>query len=266
MSFTNIDEVKDHYKTDVHIFNSKRRAKNLAPVSYEDFNRVAENFSKKSTSTTTSSKSIPSPGNSLGNNTAINITPKQLQRTFTSSDQVRQEKIAAMTPSLYRNQDSAIIMADANKTSSSSSPMNIITHQEHEDDKNDDDGEEQSVAATETTTAITLPISSSIGIFDNKVFPSMEKCLSHMVLNNGFFVPDSEYIADLEGLLLYLSEKVKVGGTCLYCQRRFQTGRACQDHMLHMSHCKLVYQENVVSICLLVVIYKLQLVSSENAL
>jgi hypothetical protein len=60
-----------------------------------------------------------------------------------------------------------------------------------------------------------------------------------------FFVPDREYLEDLDGLLIYLSEKVKLGHVCIYCQKRFSSGRACQAHMLSTSHCKVLYEEDV---------------------
>ena len=45
--FSSIDKVKEHYRTDWHILNSKRRANNLAPLSKSEFKLVDANYSVK---------------------------------------------------------------------------------------------------------------------------------------------------------------------------------------------------------------------------
>jgi pre-60S factor REI1 len=66
-----------------------------------------------------------------------------------------------------------------------------------------------------------------------------------MSLKFGFFIPDREYLTDLDGLLTYLSEKVKLGGLCLFCQKQFTPGKPCMDHMVSKSHCKIRYEDGV---------------------
>jgi pre-60S factor REI1 len=60
-----------------------------------------------------------------------------------------------------------------------------------------------------------------------------------------FFIPDPEYLVDLEGLLGYCSEKVRLGHTCLYCQRIFTTYEGCMKHMRDKRHCKILYERGV---------------------
>ncbi|CAJ1950738.1 unnamed protein product [Cylindrotheca closterium] len=61
--------------------------------------------------------------------------------------------------------------------------------------------------------------------------------------NHGFFIPDSEHLTDLEGLLGYCHEKVKLGHFCLYCGRVFPTWQGCQNHMISTRHTKLRYEQ-----------------------
>jgi C2H2 type zinc-finger (2 copies) len=84
-----------------------------------------------------------------------------------------------------------------------------------------------------------------VSIFDNKEFETVEECVEYMAVNFGFFIPDVEYLTDLEGLLTYLGEKVKLGGFCLYCQKQMKPGRPCQNHMKSKSHCKIAFEEGV---------------------
>jgi hypothetical protein len=84
-----------------------------------------------------------------------------------------------------------------------------------------------------------------VSIFDDAEFESVEECLSHMESKFGFFIPEREYMTDLNGFLVYLGEKVKLGGICLYCQKQFRPGRPLQNHMQSKSHCKIAYEEGV---------------------
>jgi len=64
---------------------------------------------------------------------------------------------------------------------------------------------------------------------------------------HGFFIPDVEYLIDLEGFIKYLGEKISVGNVCLHCNgkgKAFWTLEAVQTHMRDVSHCKLLYEGN----------------------
>ena len=48
-------------------------------------------------------------------------------------------------------------------------------------------------------------------LFDNKRSSSMQENLEYMYKNFGFYLPDSEYLVDVEGLLQYLGAKLQYG-------------------------------------------------------
>ncbi|XP_040380673.1 cytoplasmic 60S subunit biogenesis factor REI1 homolog 1 [Oryza brachyantha] len=73
---------------------------------------------------------------------------------------------------------------------------------------------------------------------------SIENCMVHMHKKHGFFIPDSEYLKDPNGLLIYVGLKVKRDFICLYCNDRcqpFQSLEAVRKHMDAKGHCKLRY-------------------------
>ncbi|KAL3694708.1 hypothetical protein R1sor_008359 [Riccia sorocarpa] len=73
---------------------------------------------------------------------------------------------------------------------------------------------------------------------------SIESCVEHMHKAHGFFIPDAEYLKDVQGLLSYLGLKVTKGHMCLYCDdrgKRFHSVEAVRKHMISKSHCKLRY-------------------------
>lgn len=52
----------------------------------------------------------------------------------------------------------------------------------------------------------------------------------------------SDCLVDLEGLLGYCQEKIKLGHYCLYCEKVFPTWQGCQNHMISKQHAKLRYE------------------------
>ncbi|CAE7433142.1 Znf622 [Symbiodinium microadriaticum] len=90
-----------------------------------------------------------------------------------------------------------------------------------------------------------IVVEPNVSIFDDKEFETVDECVAHMQTNFGFFIPEKEYLVDLPGFLVYLGEKVKIGGICLYCQKQFRPGRPLQNHMQSKSHCKIAYEEGV---------------------
>jgi len=80
-------------------------------------------------------------------------------------------------------------------------------------------------------------------LFDNQMSDTLEANVDYMRLNFGFFIPDRESLVDLEGLLGYCQEKIKLGHYCLYCEKVFPTWQGCQNHMVSKQHTKLRYEK-----------------------
>ena len=55
------------------------------------------------------------------------------------------------------------------------------------------------------------------------------------------YIPDLEFVTDLEGLISYLGEKIGTGNSCLYCDKIFRTTEAVQNHMNSLTHGRLRY-------------------------
>jgi pre-60S factor REI1 len=82
-------------------------------------------------------------------------------------------------------------------------------------------------------------------LFDKHMSPSLEANVERMQRKYGFFVPDQEYLVDKEGLVGYCHEKIKLGHVCLYCQRVFSTYTGCQKHMISTRHTKIRYERGI---------------------
>ena len=82
-------------------------------------------------------------------------------------------------------------------------------------------------------------------LFCPKESTCIENNMKHMSRSHSFFLPDLDFVTDLEGFLIYLGSKVGDGKLCLLCNnrsRQFRSAQACQDHMIDKGHCMLDYQ------------------------
>lgn len=90
--------------------------------------------------------------------------------------------------------------------------------------------------------------------------------VKHMSVGHSFFIPDVDYLIDMEGLLFYLAEKITKGKTftfmdgpthdlnsidllqdfiCIWCNdrgRTFYSLDAVRKHMVDKGHCKMLHE------------------------
>lgn len=69
-------------------------------------------------------------------------------------------------------------------------------------------------------------------LFCNKNHDQFDANLYHMSKGHGFFLPDVEYLSDAEGLVRYLSNKIKSDLSCLYCNKELKSVQATMTHMV----------------------------------
>ena len=81
--------------------------------------------------------------------------------------------------------------------------------------------------------------------FDSHISSTPTTNLHYMKTHYSFFLPDYEYMNDLEGFLGYCNEKVRWGTTCLYCQKSFTSAEGTVKHMRDKRHCKILYESGV---------------------
>jgi len=122
-------------------------------------------------------------------------------------------------------------------------PAFIPKHEEPEEveEEDDDDMEVEEVDSDEWEED---PIPSTDCLFCSHHSSTLEKNIVHMTSVHSFFLPDPEYVTDVEGLIEYLGAKVGQGHMCLWCNekgKRFTAASDVQKHMLDKGHCKLIH-------------------------
>jgi len=71
---------------------------------------------------------------------------------------------------------------------------------------------------------------------------TLDQALDHMIKIHGLFIPEPNYVADMEGLVKYLNAKVNEEHQCLYCGRLKWSEDGIKTHMRDTNHCKIAYE------------------------
>ncbi|KAI9794591.1 MAG: hypothetical protein M1816_004478 [Peltula sp. TS41687] len=100
-----------------------------------------------------------------------------------------------------------------------------------------------SPTSLESPEAESAPVASLVNcLFCNYVSPSMPLNVSHMGKIHGMFIPEQNYLVDLQGLIDYLREKVFEDHECLYCGKLKGTTAGAQTHMRDKGHCMIGFE------------------------
>ena len=78
--------------------------------------------------------------------------------------------------------------------------------------------------------------------FCNYESPTSTLSLSHMGKIHGLFIPEKDYLVDLQGLLRYLQAKVLQNYECLFCHKLKGTAPGVQTHMRDKGHCRIGFE------------------------
>ncbi|KAI0675003.1 C2H2 type zinc-finger-domain-containing protein [Trametes maxima] len=247
IAFHTAQDQREHYRSDHHRYNMKRRVAGLPPVSAILFNqKVMERRAETAIMTSPKGSSCEVCGKSY--------TTENAYRTHLSSKKHKENEIRAVNkthtgaeatpevPGVAEEPEAGPSIAPAQPT-----PMEEVTVQlKSVALQVDEDATEEQINQTidEKIAAARARISPAQCLFCNIASESLDENLTHMSVAHSFFVPDAEFLVDLVGLITYLGEKIAVGNTCIYCNgrgREFRTLDAVRKHMLDKGHCKIAY-------------------------
>lgn len=78
-------------------------------------------------------------------------------------------------------------------------------------------------------------------LFCNIASDDLEGNLNHMQKQHGMFIPEQDFLVDLEGLFSHLHEVIYDLHQCLYCKQVKHTVKGVQTHMRDRGHCMIAY-------------------------
>ncbi|TVY41189.1 Cytoplasmic 60S subunit biogenesis factor [Lachnellula subtilissima] len=204
-SFDNKETKRAHMREDWHVYNLKRHIASLPPISAIVFKRQVQTLDAKNDDTEAS----PSFEQSCVACEKHYTNRKAWQAHLKSRNHI--EKSAAFN-------------SIAPVVSDELPPLNDLS-------LNDQEAEEGSLNPMEC-------------LFCNVESTSLDSNMMHMSQAHSFFIPDIEYLIDLESLLGYLSVVISVFHECLFCGSSKTFKFAVQDHMRAKGHCKVDFDDD----------------------
>ncbi|PWY69023.1 hypothetical protein BO94DRAFT_579272 [Aspergillus sclerotioniger CBS 115572] len=231
VAFRSSDAQRDHMRTDWHLYNMKRRIASLPPVSQETFNEKV--LAAKATTTAAAAKA------------SFETTCVACQKTFYSENSyqnhVKSSKHKAREARMNRDNadDSSSVMSS---TFSLGEPINKPRVGESEvakvaetlkdtTIKEENEDEEMAEDSFSATTCL----------FCLQEAADVQENTEHMLKAHGMFIPEKDYLTDLEGLLRYLHRKVE-NSECLYCHMIRNTPEGIRTHMRDKGHCMIAFE------------------------
>ncbi|XP_005090745.1 zinc finger protein 622 [Aplysia californica] len=233
VGFDDVDLGRLHYKTDWHRYNLKRKVANFVPVTLEKFQeRLSLQEKQEQESASSQETCFCKPCNkvfSTSNAYENHIQSKKHKDVLSGKEDNKKRKSKRGGKQQATKQQGQV------------KPEPPV---EEAMSEGDDDCDAESWDSYEEDT---LGIEECL--FCSFLSSSLENNVNHMTSAHGFFLPDAEYISDLEGLITYLGEKVGAGKVCLWCNdkgKRFHNTKDVQRHMVDKGHCKMLHDGNVV--------------------
>lgn len=239
---------KEHYKTDWHRYNLKRKVADLPPVTAENFQQrvlaqkeqVAEQAVDKSCACQTCGKHFNTV-NAYNNH----LKSKKHRETATRDECLMPDVQQANTKNERRRKDatySSNQLQCSSEATSSSGELGASGGVEEKHQLQKDIDMESDADSDEAWSGEALGFEECL--FCPHVSDTLEKNIEHMTVEHSFFIPDVEYLVNLEGFISYLGQKVGELHMCLWCgdkSKVYLETKAVQQHMCDKGHCKLFH-------------------------
>jgi pre-60S factor REI1 len=250
LEFDSYEAQKEHFRTDWHRYNLKRKVVELPPVTLEQFHLRMEKarVDRQKEIDALPKKKQASQKNKEEQQVKVLTKCIACHKTFTSTNAYQNHLSSKKHLANVKKK----ITSSTNNTSGRSGIIETIEKKFHalevvESKLQKEEEEEEMTPLAFEKYKKTLPLSKVDCIFCSHQAKNFDQNVQHMLKEHGFFIPDAEFLIDPEGLVGYLAEKVKVGHFCLQCNGKgkiFRTYQDAQKHMIALSHCKIKYDED----------------------
>ncbi|KAI1437529.1 C2H2 type zinc-finger-domain-containing protein [Xylaria sp. CBS 124048] len=262
VAFRFADTQKSHMKNDWHRYNLKRRVASLPPISSEVF---AEKVLQARAATTAEADragfqqlcevcqrtyySENSYRNHIGSQKhkakqatmpkrgAVDDDSSVMTSTFSLGEPVA---VASEEVDSDAEEEFNEVVEGLQKTtlkerqSPVKRPSNPIPSvNEHQEDQSSE------IVSKTSTTVPGLTLKNCL--FCNYDSPTIPLNVHHMERIHGMFIPEKQYLVDLDGLITALQQRIQEYHECLYCGKLKNTSAAVQTHMRDKGHCMIPF-------------------------
>lgn len=226
VSLYDADEIRGHYRSDLHRVNLKRKVSGMRPLSERELmertrgmmeSREKEKEEKRAVGCEVCRKRFSS-GRALKNH---------------ENSKRHAERVRAMVNGRGGSVTSSVTQQEVEMETADVADVEEVVEMERDEEE---EVENELHRRMNEWKANDKKIS---GVFDESWHESANESLEHMISRFNFFVPYSELLTDMDGLVRYLGEKVGVGYACVCCDRGFGSANAARRHMIDVGHCKM---------------------------
>jgi pre-60S factor REI1 len=252
--FEDGERQREHYRSDWHRFNLKRKISSLPPVALSLYEaKVAESMPaapaprktnhrkdrRKTSSGTASSSSAAARRAQVSSHAHSHAQPSD-STLKPASPAIASEVAAAFASSTPSTEPSS--SASSSSSSSVSSPafraptaLDQLTGDLAHIGLSEEEKQRaiaRSDAARRKKAREERVITERDSLFDQHRSKSLESNLSYMNRKYGLFIPNQEYCTDKSGLVGMMAEMVYVHHMCLWCSKKFRSAEGTQHHMV----------------------------------
>ncbi|KAL0053774.1 hypothetical protein WJX82_010594 [Trebouxia sp. C0006] len=233
--FSDKDSLAEHYKSDFHKYNLKRKVAGLPPVTKEWFDSRKELLSSTATVGPVQKfwyDPLTKKKFSTENTYLAHVNSKKYKDLLKKTGQ---DAPAPVVTARRGDTAGATTTAPTAAQSASKPGYNMAVPNASDEASSAQDVEEWDLKRS---------------FFDNHMSSSMEANLEYMFKHFGFYLPDAEYLSDPAGLIKYLGLKLQYGHVPLYVRgddanaRQFTSRHGVQRHMVDANKCKMVFDDN----------------------
>jgi pre-60S factor REI1 len=253
--FDDRDSLSDHYKSEFHRYNLKRKVAGLAPVTREFYEARRAQLSAASGVPTQKTWFDPLTRKKFfSENTYLAYTrSKKYQDVVKTTGQPAPPPVITLRrldhpnsppppplPSSSMAVDTPPTEPTANDDDATSSGWETASDNDDADGTDNNEGSQDSWEEWDICRSL----------FDNKISSSLETNLGYMWKTFGFYIPDAQYCSDPEGLIKYLGAKLQYGHVPLQERgdnpnaKSFHSLHAVQRHMVDVGKCKILFDGN----------------------
>jgi len=249
VAFKDPDLQRDHYKTDWHRYNLKRKVAELAPVTCAQFNARLEKQKQAVQAGGDAARTgwycvVCSKSFSTEKAYVNHLKSKkhlEAQRAFDNRSDINQDE-------LINNRMNRKLERDEAERQRQKQIEEELAEEDDDDeeieevDSDEWDEDEEGVGGGGGGDPIPVTDCLLCGHHSSNV----ERNVLHMT-SCSLFLPDADYIVDLEGLIEYLGAKVGEGNICLWCNRAFRDTAAVRKHMVDKGHFKILHDNTTLA-------------------
>merc|ERR1711865_238470 len=216
----NRDGLKEHYQTEWHLHNLKRKVAGLPLLTREQFARRQAQDQVNAAK----AKPVGKEAKKMG---------RSEKRTEIKKERAEQhsEKIMSKMSSANRRTKKKQAQAALANKHALPGDMPAAEAEDDEDDEMDWSDELSEDEEDEDEEEGEVEIIEGESLFDNELFDDWATCLEYMEAIYGFTIPEIDRVVDMEGMCQYLQLKINHCFRCLYSTKRFGSREAVKHFM-----------------------------------